>query len=148
MNHLSGQDFDIFIGIYMVHVENMSASITDNSKATQTKGVPDGHVNGDVSCSGEMEIDTKNFMILNEAARLAGSWRGLDTFDVNTAGAVGNEAMVIEMFECKFKISDLLNIDSKGSEKTKHKIAFEVTSSDFVRINGVDYLDSKDTFGL
>ena len=148
MSRLSGKDFTVLVGVLLIHVENMSATITDNSKATQTGGVPDGFVNGDVSCSGEIEVDTKNFMLINEAARIAGSWRELDTFDINTVGAVGKEVMAIELFECKFSISDLLNIDQKGGEKTKHKIPFEVTSPDFVRINGVSYLSTKDTAGI
>ena len=147
-NHISGQDFDVMIGGLLVRVESLSATITDNRKAVQTKGVPDGYVNGDVSCTGEIEVDTRNFMIIAEAARLAGSYRDLDPFDVTCVANAGLEIMTQELFDCLFTITDLLNIDPKGSEKSKHKLGFEVTSPDFVRINGVPYLSDRDTLGI
>ena len=41
-----------------------------------------------------------------------------------------------------------MNIDPKGGEKTKHKVPFEVTSPDFIRINGVPYLDATEIEGI
>lgn len=148
MSRISGKDIRVLIGALYINVDSLSATITDNRKAVTNGGVPNGHVNGDVSCAGDIEVDTKNFMIIMEAARIAGSFRELDTFDINTVAQVGNEFLGVEMFECLFAISDLINVDPNGSEKTKHKIRFEVTGPDFVRINGVDYLGSSDTFGF
>jgi hypothetical protein len=146
--HLSGQDFDVMAGDLLVHVEAMSATITDGRKAVQNGGVPNGFVNGDVSCAGEFEFDTKNFNILIEAAKSAGSFRELEPFDVVVNGKTLSDAQKIELFGCLPTISDLLNIDPKGGEKTKHKVPFEVTSPDFVRINGVPYLSETDTRNL
>jgi len=132
----------------LVHVEALSASITDNTKATMTNGVPDGFVSGDVSCSGDVEVDTKNFNLLVEAARAAGSFRELEPFDINCVALAGDEKMTQELFGCKLNVSDLINIDPKGAEKSKHKVTFEVTSPDFVKINGVPYLSEDDTKGI
>mgnify|MGYP003431380481 CR=1 FL=1 len=53
----------------------------------------------------------------------------------------------VEAFGCKLKVSSLLGIDPKGGEKSKHKVPFDVTSPDFIRINGVPYLDAAETEG-
>lgn len=144
MTHISGQDFDVMIGGLFVHVESMSATITDNRKAVKSGGVPDGYANGDVSCTGELELDSRRYSLVMEAARAAGSFRDLDPFDVTCVAKVGDNVNVTTLYGCLFKISDLLNIDPNGGEKTKHKLPFEVTSPDFVRINGVPYLSDRD----
>lgn len=143
--HISGQDFDVMIGNLLVHVESMSASITDNRQAVQTRGIPNGHVNGDVACSGDLEFDSKNFNLLIEVARSAGSFRDLQPFDIICIAKTIDSEQKQELFGCLLKISDLLNIDPKGGDKSKHKVGFEVTSPDFVRINGVPYLSQNNT---
>lgn len=142
--HLSGQDFDVMIGDHMVHVENMSASITDNRKAVQKRGIPDGYVNGDVACSGDMEVDSINLKILIDVARSAGSIREMPPFDIVCVGKNIDNEQKQEFFGCLLSISDLFNLDGKGGEKNKHKIKFEVTSPDFVHIDGVPYLSAND----
>ncbi|MCX4187170.1 phage protein [Methylophaga sp. OBS4] len=148
MKNLSGQNFDIMAGDTLIHVEAMTASITDNSKAVMSRGVPNGWVDGDAACSGEMELDSRNFNLLVDAAKAAGSWRGLEPFDIVTTGKALDQEQKVELFGCKVKVSDLLDIDPNGGEKTKHKVPFEVTSPDFVRINGVPYLSEDDTRDL
>ncbi|MEE7625442.1 phage protein [Methylobacter sp. Wu8] len=143
-NHLSGQDFDVMFGDAMVHVENLSASISDNRKAVQTRGIPDGYVNGDVACTGDLEIDSANLTLLIDSARSSGSFRELPPFDIVCVGKTIDHEQKIELFGCLLSISDLFNLDGKGGEKNKHKIKFEVTSPDFVRIDGVPYLSAKD----
>ena len=54
----------------------------------------------------------------------------------------------MEAFGCKLKVSSLLDIDPKGGSKTTHKVPFDVTSPDFIRINGVPYLDASEIEGL
>ena len=146
--HISGQDFNTMVGNLLVHVDALSASITDNSTTTMTSGVPNGYVSGDVSCSGDIEVDTRNFILLTEAARAAGSFRDLEPFDIICVAAVGAEVMTIKLHDCLLKVSDLINIDPKGGEKSKYKIAFDVTGSDFVSVNGVSYLSDQDVLGL
>lgn len=148
MARIGGKNFDVNIGDLLVHVETCTLDITDNSAPAQDKGVPNGHVDGDVSAAGELELDSSNFNLLIEAARRAGSFRALEPFDSVFFAKAGDEELRVEAFGMKLKVSSLLNIDSKGGEKTKHKVPFDVTSPDFIRINGVPYLDAAETEGL
>lgn len=145
---LSGQNFDIMAGDTLIHVEAVTATITDNRTAVKTRGVPNGYVDGDVACSLELELDSHNFNLLGEVAKGAGSWRGIEPFDVICSGKALDEEQKIELFGCLPTISDLLNVDPNGGEKTKHKVPCQVTSPDFVRINGVPYLSEDDTRNL
>jgi len=148
MSHLSGKNFHIIIGNTAVNVENMTATITDNSTFASTNGVPDGDIDGDVSCEGELEFSLKEFKKLNDQAQTAGSWKDLGAFDIVCSGSFGEQSEKLELFGCKLKISDLVSIDPKAAEKVKRKVPFYVTSPDFVRINGVPYLRKTDTQGL
>lgn len=148
MSRIGGKNFDVNLGDLLVHVESCTLDITDNTAVSQSRGVPDGHVDGDVAASGEMEFDTSNFNLLIEAARTAGSFRELEPFDSVFFAKAGDEELRIEAFGCKLKVSSLLSIDPKGAEKSKHKVPFDVTSPDFIRINGVPYLAAKEIEGL
>ncbi|POF99982.1 phage protein [Pseudomonas putida] len=148
MSRISGMNFDINVGDMLIHVETATLDITDNSAAVQSGGVPDGWVDGDVSASGELELDTANFNLMIEAARKAGSFRRLEPFDSLFYAKTPTDEIRVEAFGCKPKISSLLNIDPKGGEKSKHKVPFDVTSPDFIHINGVPYLDAEEIEGL
>ena len=148
MSRIGGKNFDVNLGDLLVHVENCTLDITDNTAVAQSKGVPDGHVDGDVSASGEMEFTTSNFNLLIEAARSAGSFRELEPFDTVFFAKAGDEELRVEAFGCKLRVSSLLSVDQKGGEKSKHKVPFDVTSPDFIRINGVPYLDASEIEGL
>ena len=148
MSRIGGKNFDVNLGDLQVHVENITLDITDNTAVAKSRGVPDGSVDGDVSASGEMELDTNNFNLLIEAARSAGSFRNLKPFDTVFFAKAGDEELRVEAFGCKLRISSLLGVDPKGGEKTKHKVPYDVTSPDFIRINGVPYLDATEIEGL
>lgn len=148
MSRIGGKNFDINLGDLQVHVESCTLDITDNTAVAQTRGVPNGHVDGDVSASGEFEFDTSNFNLLIEAARSAGSFRQLEPFDSVFFAKAGEEELRIEAFGCKLKVSSLLSVDPKGGEKSKHKVPFDVTSPDFIRVNGVPYLAAAEIEGL
>ena len=148
MSRIGGKNFDVNLGDLLVHVENCTLDVTDNTAVAQSRGVPNGHVDGDVSASGEMEFDTGNFNLLIEAARSAGSFRELEPFDVVFFAIAGNEELRVEAFACKLRVSSLLSVDQKGGEKSKHKVPFDVTSPDFIRINGVPYLAAAEIEGL
>ncbi|WP_431078103.1 DUF2597 family protein [Pseudomonas siliginis] len=145
---IGGKNFDISVGDLTIHVEACTLDITDNTAVAQTRGVPNGHVDGDVAAAGEMELDTTNFNLLIEAAKTAGSFRKLPLFDSVFFAKAGEEELRIEAFGCKLRISSLLSIDPKGAAKNTHKIPYDVTSPDFVKINGVPYLDSTEIEGL
>ena len=142
---ISGQSFDIELLGTMVHVEKASLTITDSSAVAQTRGIPDGFVDGEVSAECEFELDAKNFTLLSDAAKRAGSWRGMAPDDVLFYADTGDETMKVEAFGVKLQISDLLDVDPKGGSKGVHKIKGFVTSPDFVHINGVPYLSQEDT---
>ena len=148
MSRIGGKNFDVNVGDLQVHVANCTLDITDSTAVAQSRGVPNGHVDGDVSASGEMEFDTSNFNLLIEAARSAGSFRKLEPFDVVFFAKAGDEELRVEAFGCKLRVSSLLSVDPKGGEKSKHKVPFDVTSPDFIRINGVPYLDASEIEGL
>lgn len=149
MAKIGGKNFDVSLGDIALHVENCTLDITDNSAVAQTRGVPDGYVEGDVAASGELELDSANFELLIDAARSAGSFRELKPFDaVFFAKAGADQELRVEAFGCKVKVSSLLAIDPKGGEKTKHKVPFDVTSPDFIRINGVPYLAAAEIEGI
>ncbi|EPB6911835.1 DUF2597 family protein [Pseudomonas aeruginosa] len=148
MARISGMNFDITLGDLQVHVEKATLDITDNSAVAQTRGVPDGFVDGDVTASGEYELDAANFALLIEAAKRAGSFRKLEPVDSLFYAKAGDSEVRVEAFGCKLKVSSLLDIDPKGGTKTTHKVPFDVTSPDFIRINGVPYLDASETEDL
>lgn len=142
---ISGQSFDTTLMGTMVHIEKASLSITDNSAVAQTRGIPDGYVDGDVAAEMEFELDAKNFKLLCEGAKRQGSWRGMAPDDVLFYADTGDETMKVEAFGVKLVIADLLDIDPKGGSKGVHKVKGFVTSPDFVHINGMPYLSADDT---
>ncbi|HDO1088769.1 TPA: DUF2597 family protein, partial [Aeromonas salmonicida] len=83
--------------------------------------------------------------LLAEAAKRAGSWRGMEPDDVLFYADTGSEQMKVEAFGVKLLVSDLLDIDPKGGSKSVHKVKGFVTSPDFVHLNGVPYLSKDDT---
>jgi hypothetical protein len=148
MSRIGGKNFDVNLGDLLVHVENITLDITDNTAVAKSRGVPDGYVDGDVSAAGEVEVDSNNFNLMIEVARSSGSFRNLKPFDIVFFAKAGDEELRVEAFGCKLRISSLLGVDPKGGEKTKHKVPYDVTSPDFIRINGVPYLDATEIEGL
>lgn len=149
MSRIGGKDFDVNIGDLLVHVDKTTLSITDNSGVAKDRGIPNGYVLGDVEASGEIEVDATALSLISEAAKSAGSFRALEPFDsVFYAKVAGGEEMKVEAFGCKLKIESLLDIDTKGGEKHLTKLPYDVTSPDFIRINGVPYLDASETKDL
>ncbi|MBI9109905.1 DUF2597 family protein [Maridesulfovibrio ferrireducens] len=145
---LSGKNFDVTLGDMLLRVEKATLEIEDNSSTAKDRGVPNGWVDGDVAASGEIEVDARNLNLIMEAASSAGSFRELPEFDILFFAKTGTDELKVQAFGCKLKLTSLLDIDSAGGEKHISKIPFEVTSPDFVRINGVPYLSEEDIEGL
>ena len=145
---ISGADVSFFIGPAFVTFDKVTLTIEDGSKAVHSGRVPNGYVRGRVSATGEAEVDSHTFMILQALALAAGSWEGMGTWDANFAGFAGETALAVNASECLFKISKLLDASSEGGEKLMHTLPFEVTGSDFIRINGVPYVESDLFLGL
>lgn len=140
---ISGQSVDIYIGTELIHVEKIGLDITDNTAAAQTRGVPDGWVAGDVSAEGEIELSTKAFKQISNLAASAGSYRSIPEQDLLFYAKAGDEELKIEAFGCKLQITNGLDNDPKGGAILTHKVKYLVTSPDFVKINGVPYLESE-----
>ncbi|WP_020411003.1 phage protein [Hahella ganghwensis] len=145
---LSGKDIDVMIGDMLVHVEEVTLTIEDATSVTKTRGIPNGYVNGEVSASGDITVDTTNLQTILDAAKSAGSFRALEPFDQVFNGTTSGGELRIEAFGCKLRMADLLNANASGGEKLTHKLAYDVTDPDFVRINGVSYVDAKETENL
>lgn len=145
---ISGMSFDVSFNGRIVHVKTATLDITDNTKAIQERGVPNSWVRGDVEASGEIEVDTVNFQLLEEAAREAGSWRDIEEADFLFFAQAAKSELKIEAFGCKLVISNLLNLDTKGGDAMSHKIKFMVTSPDFVKIDGIPVLSPRDVRDL
>lgn len=148
MKRISGQSTDVRMDGDLIHIEKVTLDITDNTSAAQTQGVPDGHVSGDVAGEGEIEITTKVLSQLTAIARRAGSWRGIEPVDLMFYAKAGNEELKIEAFGCKLVLSNILDADPKGGSVMTHKIKYFITDPNFVRINGVPYLEDEDTRNL
>lgn len=150
---ISGKDFYIYLAGRMIHVESASLSIEDSSTVAMSHGIPNGWVDGDTKAQGELEVDTQGFLILTEIADEAGSWKGIPPFDMLFVASAacksgGFEGSTVEAFGCKLRINELINIDPKGAEKSKYKLTYDVTDSDFIKINGVPYLNDCELFGI
>ncbi|CDL87207.1 DUF2597 family protein [Xenorhabdus cabanillasii] len=145
---ISGQSIDFNMDGDLVHAEKVNLSITDNTAAAQTQGVPDGYIAGDVAAEGEIELSTKYLEIVTAKARSAGSWRGIQPVDLMWYAKAGNEEIKVEAYGCKLILSDILDVDPKGGSVMTHKVKFVVTSPDFVRINGIPYLEAELTQSL
>ena len=145
---LSGKDIDVMIGGYMVHIEEATLAIEDSTTPTRTRGIPDGYIDGEVAANGEIKLATAQFQTIVDAAKRAGSFRDLGTFDLVFNGETTQEQLRLEAFDCRLRIADLMNAQASGGEKLVHTLAYDVTGRDFVRINGVPYLASRETENL
>ena len=148
MERISGMRFDFYMMGFPIHVESVNLSISDNSAVALTRGIPDGWVSGDVAAEGEIELDSKNFQKLSQAAASAGSYRSLPEVDFTFFAMRGGVRDKVETYGNKIILTDVLNIDPKGGAKSTKKLKYFVTSPDFVRINGVPYLSDEDTRDL
>ncbi|MBC17036.1 conserved protein of unknown function [Pseudodesulfovibrio profundus] len=150
MSRISGKSFDFYVGDLLVHADKVSLDIEDNRSVAKSHGVPDGTVSGDVGASGSMDLDATAFKLIVEAARNAGSFEDLadQPFDCVFHAETKREKKKVEAFGCVFKIESLLDADSNGGDKDITKLAFDVTSPDFIRINGVPYLSESSTRDL
>lgn len=147
-SRISGQSVDVNIDGDLIHVDKIGLTITDNSGAAQTNGVPDGDVKGDVAAEGDIEVNTRVLAQLTAKAQRAGSWRGIPPFDLLFYAKAGDEELKIEVFGVKLKLDSALDVDPKGGATLSHKIKYFVTSPEFVVINGVPYLEAEATRNL
>lgn len=149
-HHISGMDVNVSMGTSLINIKQFTLNIEDGVKAVTTRGIPHGHVNGVVSASGEITLDTENFNRVIEEARKVGSFQQLSTFDIIGLGSTVDQTFKTAAYGCKLSVSKLLDASSDGGDKLEHTIPYSVTDSRFVDINGVPYLDQSflETLGL
>ncbi|WP_411705646.1 phage protein [Edaphovirga cremea] len=145
---ISGQSFDITLGTELVNVKTISLDLTDNTAATQTRGIPDGYVSGDVSAEGEMELTTREFRKITASARAAGSYRGMKPIDILFYANTGDEEVKVEAFGCKLIVTSPVGFEPAGGDTASHKVKYVITSPDFVKIDGVPILSMEDVRNL
>lgn len=143
MNRLTGQHFDVMLGDLLVNVEEATLDIEDSSGENQTNGVPDGWLLGAVKAGGELKLTSREFKKVTEIARSAGSFREIPPFDLGFSADSGDEQQSIEAFGCKLVITSLLGIKGEGGEKNIHTLPYRVTNKQFVKVDGVPYLENE-----
>nr|VFK16707.1 MAG: Protein of unknown function (DUF2597) [Candidatus Kentron sp. LFY] len=143
--HVSGSTMEFSLGGLIIRADNFSLTIEDGMKAVTSRGIPHGWVDGEVSAKGDIEVDTENFNLIVDSAK---SFQELEAFDIDAVGKTPDQELRIQAFGCKLSIADLLSVDANGGDKLKHKIGFQVTDDDFVRINGKPYLAEHRTKGF
>ncbi|MGE4301992.1 MAG: phage protein [Victivallaceae bacterium] len=137
----NGMSFDLDLGVTALKVLKFKIEVTDNTTATYRDGRPDGYLEGNVSASGTITVDATGLRVLTEQAKSAGSWQKLPVFDINSYAKVAEEEVKVEAFGCKLKIGSLLDIDKTKVDESTFELPFDVTSRDFININGVPYLE-------
>lgn len=128
--HMDGTEFD---------ANKFSLEITDNSAVASKGGLPNGVLIGDCSASGTLTVDQDEFAKLEAMAKKAGSWQALPPVDIMGYAKVGKIERKVEAFGCKFKLGSVVNADASSSDEELIEIPFDVTSRDFIKINGVPY---------
>lgn len=139
MFKLNGKSFSTSIGGLPIYVRKFSLEITDDSAVAMRRGKPAGRLLGNVSASGEIEIDGSELSKIIAEARKAGSFQDLPEFDINSFGKAGDVERKVEAFGCALKLSTVLDIDDSVSDETVHTVPFDVTGEEFVHIDGVPY---------
>lgn len=148
MKRISNASFSFMLGGFKLIADKATISIEDGRKAVKDAGVPNGYVPGEVSASGDIELDAAAMGILSEAASSAGSWQDIETVDLMWYAKGTQEEEKVEAFGCLLNLADLPDYDPSSDKKALTKISYEVTSPDFVRINGVPYLSADRTENL
>ena len=139
--HISGADIDVMLGTSMINVKQFTVNVEDGTKPTYTRGIPDGYVRGATSASGEIVLDTANYLLVIEEAKKAGSIQQLETFDITGLGKTVDQTLKVVAYGCKLRFTKVLDAGGEGGDKLEHTIPYDVTDSRFIKINGVSYLD-------
>lgn len=142
---INAKAFDIAIDGEIIRAVSASISITDNTAAAKTNGVPDGTLPGSVEASGTIVFTSKYFKVIKALAQANGSYRAIPPVDLMFYANTGSEEMQVDVYGCQLSITDLLNVDKGSDDNTTHTVPFIVTSPDFIKIDGIPYLSADDT---
>lgn len=128
--HMEGTEFD---------AHKFTLDITDNSAVATKGGLPNGVLIGDCSASGTLSVDADEFKKIEAKAKTAGSFQNMPPVDLMGYAKVGNIEKKVEAFGCKLKLGSVVNADASSTDEELIEIPFDVTSRDFVKINGIPY---------
>ena len=120
---------------------SFTLDITDNTAVAKRNGRPDGWLQGDVEASGTLTVDRDGMRALKELASSAGSWQGIEPFDISSYASAGDDEFKVEAFGCKLRVNKLLDIDKSSTDEALFELPYDVTSPDFVNIDDVPYLN-------
>lgn len=141
MQHISASDVNVMVGTTLVNLEAFTLNIEDGSTGTKTRGITHGWVNGDVSASGEITVDTENLKLLIDAAKEAGSFQAVPLVDVVCSAKTVDQTLKVAAYGCKITMSKVLEAGKASGSKLEHTLPFTVTDKRFVEIDGVPYMD-------
>ncbi|MDO6426235.1 DUF2597 family protein [Thalassotalea sp. 1_MG-2023] len=148
MKSLGGKDFDVFMGDKMVHINEATVTITDGRTPKIVRGVPKGYIDGPVSAEVSIKVDHENFLLIEAQAQSAGSWKGIEPFDLSFLAEAAAGSKNVEVFGVLPSLEEILNIKAEGGEEDLTTIKGQVVSPDFVKINGVPYLTAEEVRDL
>ena len=100
MRRVSGSSFAFTVGDFKLRAEKASLSIEDSRKAAKDGGVPNGYVDGEVSASGDIELDAAAMGILAKEAQTKGSWQQIEPVDLLFYAKGTQEEEKVEVFGC------------------------------------------------
>lgn len=144
---IGGKDVRLYVGGTQLFAEKFDLKIDDKRAVALTHGVPNGWVDGETTASGSITLDSSNFTMLMDSVG-GDSWKGVKPQDIKAFASAGGLTKDIDAFGCMLRIGDLWSTESKGGEKATHTIEFDVTSPDFVSIDGKPYLQASETEGF
>lgn len=136
----NGISFNFDLGDFKIQAKKFTLDITDNSTAAKRNGRPDGFLQGDVEAGGTITVDRIGLRAIKDAASAAGAFQELSPFDIHSYAKAGDDELKVEAFGCKIKINKVLDIDTNNGDEVEFELPFDVTSPDFVNIDGVPYL--------
>lgn len=137
MQRISGKDVEARLPSgRRILFETVNLNLNDGIAATRDQGYPNGWVGGEVSGDGDMEISTEMMLVLNEEAAQAGTWESIPAFDLTLYAKSGDLELDVRVHGVKLHFPQFA-VDGKGGDKLMHTVNFEVTSPDFVHINGI-----------
>lgn len=140
MKRFNGISFSFTIGDFKIQAKKFTLDITDNSTFAKRNGRPDGRLQGDVEAGGVITVDRIGLRAVKDAASSAGAFQELEPFDIEAFATAGSDQLKINAFGCKIKINKLLDIDANSADEVEFELPFDVTSPDFVKIDGVPYI--------
>ena len=149
IQRIGGKDVSSFVGNLELLMEKVDIKIDDKRAVAYSRGIANGFVDGECSASGSFTLDTQNFdMLLHGLVSDGESWKDVKPQDIHLFAGAGDLTKDIKAFGCLLKVSDLWGTENKGGEKAVHVIPFEVTSPDFIHVDGKPYLSLNETYGI